>query len=293
MIVEKYLQPKSGNWNDYLALMRMDKPVGTLLVLWPVLWSLWLASDGSPSVKNLVIFVLGVFVMRSAGCVINDYADRNFDGSVKRTKQRPLASGKLSEQNALSLFFILCLVALLLVLLTNWMTVALSVGALILASVYPFAKRHTHLPQIVLGAAFSWSIPMVFTAETGTISKEIWLIYFVNLLWVVAYDTYYAMVDRDDDIKIGVKSTAVLFAEMDKTIIGFLQVLVVIGLLMIGSQFNLGGIYILGVVITAGLFVYQQWITRNREREKCFAAFKNNQWIGLVIFIFIALDYLF
>ncbi|MCE2027901.1 4-hydroxybenzoate octaprenyltransferase [Sessilibacter corallicola] len=293
MIVEKYLQPKSGNWNDYLALMRMDKPVGTLLVLWPVLWSLWLASDGSPSVKNLVIFVLGVFVMRSAGCVINDYADRNFDGSVKRTKQRPLASGKLSEQNALSLFFILCLVALLLVLLTNWMTVALSVGALILASVYPFAKRHTHLPQIVLGAAFSWSIPMVFTAETGTVSKEIWLIYFVNLLWVVAYDTYYAMVDRDDDLKIGVKSTAVLFAEMDKTIIGFLQVLVVIGLLMIGSQFNLGGIYILGVVITAGLFVYQQWITRDREREKCFAAFKNNQWVGLVIFIFIALDYLF
>ncbi len=293
MIVEKYLQPKSGNWNDYLALMRMDKPVGTLLVLWPVLWSLWLASDGSPSVKNLVIFVLGVFVMRSAGCVINDYADRNFDGSVKRTKQRPLASGKLSEQNALSLFFILCLVALLLVLLTNWMTVALSVGALILASVYPFAKRHTHLPQIVLGAAFSWSIPMVFTAETGTVSKEIWLIYFVNLLWVVAYDTYYAMVDRDDDIKIGVKSTAVLFAEMDKTIIGFLQVLVVIGLLMIGSQFNLGGIYILGVVITTGLFVYQQWITRDREREKCFAAFKNNQWVGLVIFIFIALDYLF
>ncbi|GAA6167123.1 4-hydroxybenzoate octaprenyltransferase [Sessilibacter corallicola] len=293
MIVEKYLQPKSGNWNDYLALMRMDKPVGTLLVLWPVLWSLWLASDGSPSVKNLVIFVLGVFVMRSAGCVINDYADRNFDGSVKRTKQRPLASGKLSEQNALSLFFILCLVALLLVLLTNWMTVALSVGALILASVYPFAKRHTHLPQIVLGAAFSWSIPMVFTAETGTVGKEIWLIYFVNLLWVVAYDTYYAMVDRDDDLKIGVKSTAVLFAEMDKTIIGFLQVLVVIGLLMIGSQFNLGGIYILGVVITAGLFVYQQWITRDREREKCFAAFKNNQWVGLVIFIFIALDYLF
>lgn len=293
MIVEKYLLPKSGNWNDYIALTRIDKPVGSFLLLWPVLWSLWFASDGSPSIKNVIVFILGVLVMRSAGCVINDYADRNFDGKVKRTKQRPLAAGKLSEANALSLFAILCVGALILVLLTNWLTVVLSLGALLLASIYPFAKRHTHMPQIVLGAAFSWSIPMAFTAETGEISKDIWLIYFVNLLWVVVYDTYYAMVDRDDDLKIGVKSTAVLFAEMDKAIIGFLQTLVVIGLLMIGNQFNRGGIYILGVFIVAGLFIHQQWTTQDRDRDKCFVAFKNNQWVGCVMFVFLALDYYF
>ncbi len=292
MNLEKYVTPKSGDWNDYLKLMRMDKPVGSLLLLWPVYWALWIASEGEPSVSTLIIFTLGVFVMRSAGCVINDYADRNFDGKVKRTNQRPLAAGRLSEGNALFLFIALCALAFALVILTNWQTIALSFAALLLASAYPFAKRYTHMPQVVLGAAFSWGIPMVFTAETNTLPKTAWVIYFTNLLWVIAYDTFYAMVDRDDDLKIGVKSTAVLFGDMDKVITGCLQVLTLFGMLLIGDNAKLGWIYSIGVAVCAGLFVYQQYLIRNREREQCFKAFKNNQWVGVVLFVAIAADYL-
>ncbi|WP_317932121.1 4-hydroxybenzoate octaprenyltransferase [Halioxenophilus sp. WMMB6] len=289
----KFLHPKSGQWHDYLQLMRLDKPIGSLLLLWPTLWALLLASNGQPSIKNLIIFTLGVFLMRSAGCVINDYADRNFDGSVKRTSNRPLASGRLSETNALTLFVILLVVSLLLVLLTNKLTIALSLVGVLLAAAYPFAKRHTHLAQIVLGAAFSWSIPMAFTAESNSLPANAWLLYITNLLWVVVYDTFYAMVDRDDDLKIGVKSTAILFADMDRTITGLLQILTLVSLLLVGSKFQLGLYYYGSIAVTALLFGYQQYLIRNRERDPCFRAFLNNQWVGFAIFLGLALDYLF
>lgn len=288
-----YIQPKSGDWQDYLHLIRFDRPIGSLLLLWPTLWALLLASGGKPQLKNLIIFSLGVFVMRSAGCVINDYADRHFDGAVNRTQHRPLPTGRLSENNALAAFALLVIIALVLVLATNGLTIAMAAIALLLASAYPYAKRHTHLAQVVLGAAYSWAIPMAFTAETGDWPPvNAWLVYVVNLIWVVLYDTFYAMVDREDDLKIGVKSTAVLFAEMDLVITRFLQALTVIGLLMLAGKFELGGLYYLGVAGAAALFAYQQWLVAKREPSKCFAAFMNNQWVGFVVFIFLALDYL-
>jgi 4-hydroxybenzoate polyprenyltransferase len=292
-LFEQYIQPKSGNWGDYLALLRLDKPVGALLLLWPTLWALMLASDGSPSWANFLIFTLGVFAMRSAGCVMNDYADREFDPKVKRTTQRPLASGRLSKANALAALCALLVLSVILVLLTNWLTIQLAVVALLLAAGYPYAKRHTHLAQVVLGAAFSWGIPMAFAAETNSLPPQLWLLLIANLIWVVVYDTYYAMVDRDDDLKIGVKSTAILFAENDRIIIGSLQVLLVLSLFMVGGRFELGGIYTGGVIICAGLFCYQQWLTRDRGRRECFQAFVNNQWVGLILFLAIGLDLLF
>lgn len=291
-ILAKYIAPQSGDWRDYLRLMRFDRPIGSLLLLWPTLWALLIASDGKPSVANLIIFTLGVFVMRSAGCTINDYADRHFDGGVKRTQNRPLVEGRLSEANALALFAGLVLIGLLLVLMTNGLTIALAPVALVLAAIYPYAKRHTHLAQIVLGAAYSWSIPMAFSAETNTLPANVWLIYITNLMWVVAYDTFYAMVDRDDDLKIGVKSTAVLFAEMDRAFTGLLQGMTVTGLLMMGNKFELGSFYYLGVLVAAGLFGYQQWLIRAREREACFKAFLNSQWVGFAVFLGLAIDYL-
>ncbi len=291
-IVDKYVRPKSGNWHDYVLLMRMNRPIGSLLLLWPTLWALLLASEGQPSVANLLIFTLGVFVMRSAGCVINDYADRHIDGNVKRTRERPLAARRLSEANALTLFGALLLLALVLVLATNWLTILLSLVAVALASVYPFAKRRSHLAQVVLGAAFSWAIPMAFAAETGELPMTVWLVYTVNLLWVVAYDTFYAMVDRDDDLKIGVKSTAILFAENDRVVTAALQGMVILGLLLMSHHFNLGIIYHVSVAAAAGLFVHQQRLIRFRQRQACFEAFLNSQWVGFVVFMGIALDYL-
>ncbi|MDP3846959.1 MAG: 4-hydroxybenzoate octaprenyltransferase [Pseudomonas sp.] len=276
---------------DFIQLMRLDKPIGIYLLLWPTLWALWIAAKGVPSVANLLIFVFGVILMRSAGCVINDYADRNFDGHVKRTEARPLASGKVQPREALVLFGVLLAVSFALVLCTNSSTVWLSFGAVALAACYPFMKRYTYYPQVVLGAAFSWGIPMAFTAQTGELPATLWLLYLANLLWTVAYDTYYAMVDRDDDLKVGVKSTAILFGDADRLIIGGLQGLALLCLLLAGARFELGAYYHLGLAVAAGCFAWQLWSTRSRDPQACFAAFLHNHWAGLAIFLGIVADY--
>lgn len=275
----------------YWRLTRMDRPIGTLLLLWPTLWSLWIAAKGVPSIKNLVIFVLGVIVMRAAGCVINDFADRKIDGKVMRTKNRPLATGAVSSREAIGLFIVLCVIAFALVLFTDPLTIKLSVGGLVLAFCYPFMKRHTHLPQVVLGAAFAWGIPMAYAAEAGELHQGMWLIYLAVVLWTVAYDTFYAMVDRDDDLKIGVKSTAILFGEQDRLMTGVLQIMTLYSLLLAGNRFELGNFYYFGLVAAAGLFIYQQWLIRFREREACFKAFLNNNWVGVAVFVGIVMDY--
>ncbi|AQT62454.1 4-hydroxybenzoate polyprenyltransferase [Cellvibrio sp. PSBB023] len=277
----------------YWRLMRMDRPIGTLLLLWPTLWALWLAAEGVPSLKNLLIFTLGVIVMRAAGCVINDFADRKIDGSVARTKDRPLATGAISSREAIGLFIGLCLLAFVLVLMTNLLTIELSVGGLLLAFCYPFMKRHTHLPQVVLGAAFAWGVPMAYAAEAGSLHENIWLIYLAVVLWTVAYDTFYAMVDRDDDLKIGVKSTAILFGEQDRLMTAILQILSLYALILVGDRFALGLLYYLGLAVAGGLFAYQQWLIRFRAREACFKAFLNNNWVGVAIFVGVATDYYF
>lgn len=276
---------------QYLRLMRIDRPIGTFLLLWPTLWSLWLAAEGVPSIKNLVIFILGCFLMRAAGCVINDYADRHIDRHVERTKDRPLTTGQISEIEALYLFLLLCSVAFLLVLFTNWLTVGLSFIGALLAACYPFMKRYTYFPQVVLGAAFSWSVVMAFAAERNEVPKEVWLVYIAVTIWTVVYDTFYAMVDRDDDLRIGVKSTAILFGDFDRLITAFLQLFVVFVLILIGYQFELGAIYYLSTVAAAGFFTWQQLLIQDRKREDCFKAFINNQWVGLVVFVGIVLDY--
>lgn len=276
----------------YLQLTRLNKPIGVYLLLWPTLWSLWFAAEGVPSLKILFIFIAGVIFMRSAGCVINDYADRNIDGHVKRTKDRPLPSGKVTPTETLILFAVLCLASFGLVLLTNTLTIYLAFGGLALATTYPFMKRHTYLPQVVLGAAFAWSVPMAYAAETGEIHQLVWLLYIITVLWTVAYDTIYAMVDRDDDIKIGVKSTAILFGKSDRIAIAGLQALVILVLCIVGAQAELGSYYFFAVVVAATLFVYQQHLIRNRDRDECFKAFLNNHWVGLAIFTGVVVDYL-
>lgn len=276
---------------SFWQLMRFDRPIGTLLLLWPTLWGLWLAAGGLPQWHILVIFVLGVIIMRAAGCVINDYADRRIDGHVKRTQSRPLATGEVSPKEALTVFAILCALAFLLVLFTNRLTIYLSFGGVALAACYPFMKRYTHLPQIVLGAAFAWGIPMASTAQTGELNADIWLVYTAVVLWTVVYDTFYAMVDRDDDIKIGVKSTAVLFGELDRFITGTLQGLTILTLILVGQKYALGVIYFTGLFLVALLFVYQQYLIRHRERHACFKAFLNNNWVGCILFISIVVDY--
>ncbi len=269
----------------YARLMRLDKPIGFFLLLWPVLWSLWLAAKGAPSLANLVIFSLGALVMRSAGCVINDFADRKIDGAVSRTKLRPLVLGHVSSKEALGLFVGLCLLALVLVSLTNRLTLYLSVGALALATAYPFMKRYTYLPQVVLGAAFAWSIPMAFAAETGSVPPQAWLVYTAVVMWTTAYDTFYGMVDREEDIKIGVKSTAILFAEQDRTMTGLLQGLFLLTLWMVGHKMGLGWPYYGGLVVAGLLCAHQQWLIRHREPAACFRAFLHNNWVGMAIFL--------
>lgn len=276
---------------DFIQLTRMDKPIGIYLLLWPTLWALWVAAKGVPSLGNLLIFVLGVVLTRAAGCVINDFADRKVDGHVKRTEQRPMASGKISSKEALVFFALLMGVNFLLVLCTNAPTIWLSFGALALAATYPFMKRYTYYPQVVLGAAFSWGIPMAFTAETGSLPAAAWLLYIANLLWTVAYDTYYAMTDREDDLKIGVKSTAILFGDADRVIILSLQGLALGCLLLAGSHFELGGWFHLGLLAAAGCFVWEFWYTRDRDPQRCFKAFLHNHWAGLAIFVGIVLNY--
>ncbi|GAA6151286.1 4-hydroxybenzoate octaprenyltransferase [Pseudoteredinibacter isoporae] len=269
----------------YAQLMRIDRPIGTLLLLWPTYWALWIANEGMPSWSILIIFTLGVFVMRAAGCVINDYADRHFDGHVERTRQRPLAMGKIPPKHALILFAALGLIAFGLVLLTNTFTVLLSVGGLALAACYPFMKRHTHLPQLVLGAAFSWGIPMAFSASLNELPATAWLIFTANLLWTVVYDTQYAMVDREDDLKIGIKSTAILFGEQDKMIIACLQGLTLMSLVVIANRFELGFAFYMSLAVAAALFMYQQVLIRGRERQACFKAFLSNNYVGAAIFL--------
>ncbi len=276
---------------DFIQLMRLDKPIGIYLLLWPTLWALWIAAEGVPSAKNLFIFVAGVILMRAAGCVINDYADRKVDGHVSRTRARPLASGRISPREALVLFAVLVAASFVLVLFTNATTIWLSFGGLALAACYPFMKRYTYYPQVVLGAAFSWGMPMAFTAETGSLPPEAWLLYIANLLWTVAYDTYYAMTDREDDLKIGVKSTAILFGEADRLIIATLQGLALLCLLLAGSRFELGAAFYLGLLGAAGCFAWQWRMTRNRKPMACFNAFLHNHWAGLAIFLGIVLDY--
>ncbi|XCW75751.1 4-hydroxybenzoate octaprenyltransferase [Kosakonia cowanii] len=273
-------------------LMRTDKPIGALLLLWPTLWALWVATPGVPPLWILLVFVAGVWLMRAAGCVVNDYADRKFDGHVKRTANRPLPSGAVTENEARGLFIILVLLAFALVLTLNLMTILLSVAALGLAWIYPFMKRYTHLPQVVLGAAFGWSIPMAFAAVSESVPLSCWIMFFANILWAVAYDTEYAMVDRDDDLKIGIKSTAILFGRHDKLIIGILQVLVMAMMAAVGWLNGLGWIYYATVLVAGALFVYQQVLIAGRERDACFKAFLNNNYVGLVLFLGLAVSYL-
>ncbi|GGO71817.1 4-hydroxybenzoate octaprenyltransferase [Bowmanella pacifica] len=274
----------------YARLARMDKPIGTYLLLWPTWWALWMSVQGTPDWSLLIIFSLGVFFMRSAGCVINDYADRHVDGEVKRTAQRPLVSGQLSEKEALGFFALLVLLSFLLVLLLNWQTILLSFGALALAACYPFMKRFTNLPQFVLGAAFSWAIPMAFMASLETLPWWSWWLFVANLLWTVAYDTMYAMVDRDDDLRIGVKSTAILFGRHDKLIIGLLQAITLAILVWLGVYLSLGMWYFAGWVVAVFLSGYQQWLIAGRERDPCFRAFLNNHYLGMAVTIGLILD---
>lgn len=281
---------KWQNIDAYKQLMRTDKPIGTLLLLWPTYWALWLANDGLPSWDLLIIFSLGVFVMRSAGCVINDFADRKIDGAVKRTSGRPLAVGKVLAGEALSLFALLIVIAFILVLSLNWQTIALSFGALALASCYPFMKRYTNLPQVVLGAAFSWAIPMVFMASQQQVPAIAWWLFAANLIWTVAYDTMYAMVDRDDDLKLGVKSTAVLFGQFDRHIIAALNITFLVIMILVYQVVEATLWAYLGLAIAACLLVYQQKLIHDRNRENCFKAFLNNHYVGMLIFFGLALS---
>lgn len=269
----------------YWQLMRMDKPIGTLLLLWPTLWALIISAQGMPSLKVLLVFVLGVIFMRAAGCVINDFADRKVDGHVKRTKQRPLPSGRVTSKEALALFALLAVSSFALVLSMNALTIQLSFVGIVLAFIYPFMKRFTHLPQLFLGLAFSWSIPMAWAAQANEVPVMVWFIFAINALWTIAYDTQYAMVDRDDDLKIGIKSTAILFGRFDKMVIGFLQLVTLVMLMFVGTWYQLGSSYYWSLLVVGALFVFQQHLIRHRDRDLCFRAFLNNNYVGMVITI--------
>jgi len=283
---------REGRWLLYARLMRLDKPIGILLLLWPTLWALWIAGEGHPRPWVVGVFVAGVVLMRSAGCVINDFADRDFDRHVKRTAERPITSGRVSPKEALVLFTLLAGLALLLVLTLNTLTLLLSLVGAFLAASYPFTKRLTHLPQAYLGAAFGWAVPMAFAAQTGSVDPRSWWIFLAVVIWAVVYDTMYAMVDRDDDLKIGIKSTAILFGRHDRLVIGLLQLAMLLVLVKVGLAFGLGGFYYLGLGVAALLMGYHQWLIRHRDRARCFRAFLHNQWVGTVIFAGIFLDYL-
>ena len=277
---------------QYALLIRLDRPIGTLLLGWPALWALWLAAEGLPDLHILLVFLLGIFIMRSAGCVVNDYADREIDPHVERTRDRPLAAGRVSEREALVLFVVLGLIAFGLVLTLNELTVYLSFAAVLSAATYPFMKRFTYLPQAFLGIAFAWAIPMAWAAQTGTMPLVSWLLFIVVVLWAMAYDTMYAMADREDDIKIGVKSTAILFGDADRVIIAAIQVSVLLGLVMIGQQLSMGWPYYSGLLLAGGLSVYQQYLIRHRQPQACFRAFLNNNWFGAAVFAGIVANYL-
>jgi len=275
----------------FVALTRLDRPIGILLLLWPMLWALWFAAEGIPKLDVLIVFVLGTVLTRSAGCAINDYADRHIDGQVARTHQRPLVSGALQGREALVLAALLMLAAFVLVLTMNRLTIALSVVALALAAVYPFSKRVTYFPQLVLGAAFGFAVPMAFAAETDSLPPLAWMLYATALLWALAYDTLYAMADREDDLKIGVKSTAILFGRADIVVVALVQVLVIGLLAFIGQAEGRGLPYALGLVAAATLAARQLWMVRQREPARCLAAFLDNNRLGLAVFIGLVVDY--
>ena len=280
--IAQYLSP-------YLRLTRVDRPIGTLLLLWPTLWALWLAGDGHPSANIVIIFMAGTFVMRAAGCAINDFADRKIDGKVARTKNRPLATGEIKPIHGVYTFIGLSLIGLALVLQLNIATIKLSFGAVAIAFAYPFCKRFTQLPQFVLGLAFSWGIPMAYMATLGELPLEVWMVFVANFCWIVAYDTQYAMADREDDLKIGVKSTAILFADYDRLIIGLLQLATVLILTTLGVMKDLSWHFYLGIFAAALIAIYQQFLIFAREPMACFQAFLNNTWFGAAVFVGILL----
>ena len=286
---------QSVGWGErlrrYALLVRLHRPIGILLLLWPTLWSLWIAAEGVPPWGMVLVFTLGVAIMRSAGCAINDYADRDFDGHVARTEDRPIASGLIQPKEAIGVFLVLSLMAASLLFFLNWPTRYLSVVALGLTALYPFMKRYTYLPQVVLGAAFGWAVPMVFMALTESLPLIAWVIFASTLIWALIYDTQYAMVDRQDDLKIGVKSTAILFGRHDNLIVGLLQGVMIGLLVLIGLMSDRGMLYFLGIAAAAMLFLYQQWLTRDRDPKACFEAFLNNNRFGLVVFVGLVLDY--
>jgi len=277
---------------EYALLTRLNRPIGAYLLLWPALWALWIAGNGRPHGWIVAIFILGTWLTRSAGCAINDYADRHFDPHVRRTRQRPLAAGRVSEREVLILFGALMGISFLLVLFLNWLTVGLSVVGALLAAIYPYTKRHTYLPQVFLGAAFGWAVPMAFAAQTGGVPQVAWLVFLAAVLWATVYDTMYAMVDREDDLKIGVKSTAILFGEFDRLIIGVLQLMLLATLIALGIQAGLGRGYYAGLAVATGLGLYHQLLIRDRDPDFCLRAFLHNNWLGLAVFAGIVVDYL-
>ncbi len=276
---------------QYWYLMRFHRPIGIFLLLWPTLWALWIAGEGSPDPQIVTVFVIGVVLMRAAGCVINDFADRDFDPHVARTRDRPLASGRVKPAEALGLFAVLCALAFVLVAQLNRLTIALSTVAVFLAASYPFMKRFTHLPQAYLGLAFGWAVPMAFAAQLGTIPPLAWWLLLATVLWALSYDTMYAMVDREDDLKIGVKSSAILFGRHDRLIIGIIQLAMLLVMVRVGTLAHLDGWYWSGLAAAAALSIYQQYLIRDRRPQGCFQAFLNNHWLGLVIFLGVLLDY--
>ena len=278
--------------HPYLQLMRFHKPIGIFLLLWPTWWALWFSAKGIPSIKNLFIFTAGVILMRAAGCIINDLADRKLDCHVARTNQRPITSGQVSVKQALLLFCTICFGAFILVLNTNKLTIILSCFALFFAILYPFMKRYTHWPQLVLGVAFSFSIPMAFAAQTNTVPILAWILMLTNLIWTITYDTEYAMVDLEDDQVIGVKSTAILFGEKNPLMIGILQTVMIIMLFIIGIWQNISWLFYISLIAASGLFIYQQKLLRSNDPKKYYKAFLNNHWLGLIIFVGIFLNFI-
>jgi 4-hydroxybenzoate polyprenyltransferase len=285
-----FLPPRLDAW---LRLIRVDRPIGTMLVLWPTLWALWIAAEGQPDAEVFLVFMAGVFLMRSAGCAINDYADRGIDGDVRRTRRRPLAAGEIPPGDALWVATVLALVAFLLVLRLDPLTIKLSLAGGALAAVYPFTKRLFHTPQLVLGIAFAWAVPMGFAASTGEVPAEAWVLFLAVTCWVAAYDTMYAMVDRDDDLRIGVKSTAVMLGRADRLVIALFMGAVLGLLALVGVQQQLGVWFAAGLGVAGLQVAYQLWLIRNRERDSCFRAFLSNDAFGRYVFIGLALDYLF
>ena len=276
---------------QYSLLIRLDRPIGIYLLLWPTLWALWIAAEGLPDLLVLFVFMSGVFLMRSAGCAINDFADRDIDPYVERTKDRPLAAGRVTAKETLMVFAVLSISAFALVLLMNSLTIYMSFVGIILAASYPFAKRFHYMPQVHLGAAFGWAAPMAFTAQANEITPVTWLIFMATVLWATAYDTMYAMADREDDLKIGVKSTAILFGEADKIIVALLQALLIFDLILIGTSANLGLYYYFGLTAASGLAIYQQVLIKDRNKQKCIQAFVNNNWFGFCVFMGLFVDY--